>query len=195
MKFKKILVIPLFFLFLVEISNADEKNIKTRSGHNSENLEPVQITISPDLLDIDKALELKSKYKIAKEFSTTTDQNLKKKKKIKYRGSAKNIFKNYVNSVVFLYYPTEGNESSVKDSFPRLIVSLQYPGILISNSVSFSLLDLISTDIGVPSIALSMSATHSRDDWYEGNGPENVFVFSPLLTIYSWSDSWNGNLK
>ena len=74
MKFKKILVFPLFFLFLVEISNADEKNIKTRSGHNSENLKTVQIAVSPDLLDVNKALELKSKYKIDKEFSITTNK-------------------------------------------------------------------------------------------------------------------------
>lgn len=106
-----IFIIPSFFLLLIGISNADEKKIKTRSGYNSENLKPVQITVSPDLLNIDKALELKSKYKIAKEFSIQTDQSLKKKKKIKYRGSAKNIFKNYVNSVVFLYNPTKENES------------------------------------------------------------------------------------
>ena len=103
--------LPFIYLFLIGISNADEKKIKTRSGYNSENLKPVQINISPDLLNIDKALELKSKYKIAKEFSIQTDQSLKKKKKIKYRGSAKNIFKNYVNSVVFLYNPSKGNES------------------------------------------------------------------------------------
>ena len=75
-------ILSFIYLFLIGISNADEKNIKTRSGHNSENLKPVQITISPDLLDIDKALELKSKYKIAKEFSIQTDQSLKKKKKL-----------------------------------------------------------------------------------------------------------------
>ena len=42
------------------------------------------------------ALNLKSKYKIVKEFSINTDQTLKKKKKIKYRGSAKSIFKSNV---------------------------------------------------------------------------------------------------
>jgi S1-C subfamily serine protease len=111
MKLKRIIFVSLTLLFLNETANADEKNIKLRGGHNSEDLKPVQITISPDLLNIDKALELKSKYKIAKEFSITTDKNLKKKKKIKYRGSAKNIFKSYVNSVVFLYNPTKGMES------------------------------------------------------------------------------------
>ena len=98
-------------LFLNQTSFADEKNTKFRGGHNNENLKPIQITISPDLLNIDKAMGLKSKYKAAKDFSIQTDKNLKKKKKIKYRGSAKNIFKNYVNSVVFLYNPTEGKES------------------------------------------------------------------------------------
>ena len=108
---KRVIFVSLTLLFLNGISNADEKNIKTRSGHNSENLKTVQIAVSPDLLDVNKALELKSKYKIAKEFSITTDQTLKKKKKIKYRGSAKNIFKSYRDSVVFLYNPTEGKES------------------------------------------------------------------------------------
>ena len=111
MRLKRIIFVSLTLLFLNGTANADEKNIKLRGGHNSEDLKPVQITISPDLLNIDKALELKSKYKIAKEFSITTDKTLKKKKKIKYRGSAKNIFKSYVNSVVFLYNPTEGKES------------------------------------------------------------------------------------
>ena len=81
MKLNFFFTVSLIFLFLNGISNAGEKDIKTRSGHNSENLKPVQITISPDLLDIDKALNLKSKYKIAKEFSITTDKSLKKKKK------------------------------------------------------------------------------------------------------------------
>ena len=110
-KYFFISIILLIFLFINGISKANEKKIKTRSGYNNENLIPIQITISPDLINIDKALNLKSKYKIVKEFSINTDQTLKKKKKIKYRGSAKSIFKNNVNSVVFLYNPAEGKES------------------------------------------------------------------------------------
>ena len=96
---------------IITIVSAEEKKLKFRGIGNAEELKSVQINISPDLLKIDKALELKSKYKVAKEFAIKTDQNLKKKKKIKFRGSAKNIYKNYANSVVFLYNPTKGKES------------------------------------------------------------------------------------
>ena len=82
MKFKEMLSCTIIFSISFEISNADVKNIKTRSGHNSENLKPVQISISPDLLETDKVLDLKSKHKIAKEFSLSTDKTLKKKKKL-----------------------------------------------------------------------------------------------------------------
>ena len=92
-------------------ANADEKKLKLRGSSNNLELKSVQINISPDLLKIDKALELKSKYKVAKEFAIKTDESLKKKKKIKFRGSAKNIYKDYANSVVFLYNATEGKES------------------------------------------------------------------------------------
>ena len=96
---------------IITIVSAEEKKLKFRGIGNAEELKSVQINISPDLLKIDKALELKSKYKVAKEFAIKTDQNLKKKKKIKFRGSAKNIYKSYANSVVFLYNPTKGKES------------------------------------------------------------------------------------
>ena len=90
---------------------AEEKKIKLRGINNSNEFKPLEITISPDLLNVDKALELKTKYKVAKEFAIKTDQSLKKKKKIKFRGNAKTIYKDYANSVVFLYNPTEGKES------------------------------------------------------------------------------------
>ena len=111
MKLLKLNFYSLIFTLLITTINADEKKLKFRGNSNNEEFKSIQINISPDLLNIDKALELKSKYKIAKEFVTKTDQNLKKKKKIKFRGSAKNIYKNYANSVVFLYNPTEGKES------------------------------------------------------------------------------------
>ena len=111
MKLLKLNYYSLIFTLLITTINADEKKLKFRGNSNNEEFKSIQINISPDLLNIDKALELKSKYKIAKEFVTKTDQNLKKKKKIKFRGSAKNIYKNYANSVVFLYNPTEGKES------------------------------------------------------------------------------------
>jgi S1-C subfamily serine protease len=96
---------------LITASLAEEKKIKIRGNNSLNEFKPLQITISPDLLNVEKALELKTKYKVAKEFAIKTDQNSKKKKKIKYRGAAKTIYKNYANSVVFLYNPTEGKES------------------------------------------------------------------------------------
>jgi len=111
MKIPMLLSISIIFSIFVNSTFAEEKKLKFRGTSNNEELKSVQINISPDLLKIDKALELKSKYKVAKEFAIKTDQSLKNKKKIKFRGSAKSIFKNYVNSVVFLYNPTEGEES------------------------------------------------------------------------------------
>ena len=101
----------LLITLLITVSLADEKKLKFRGNNNSETLKPIEISISPDLLDLEKAKELKNKYKVAKEFAIKTDQSLKKKKKIKFRGSAKKIYKDYANSVVFLYNPTEGKES------------------------------------------------------------------------------------
>ena len=111
MKLPRIHIYSLIFTLIIATVSAEEKKLKFRGIGNAEELKSVQINISPDLLKIDKALELKSKYKVAKEFAIKTDQNLKKKKKIKFRGSAKNIYKSYANSVVFLYNPTKGKES------------------------------------------------------------------------------------
>ena len=111
MKLLRLRIYSLVFALIITTVSADEKKLKFRGSGNGEELKSVQINISPDLLNIDKALELKSKYKIAKEFAIKTDLGLKKKKKIKFRGNAKSIYKDYANSVVFLYNPTEGKES------------------------------------------------------------------------------------
>ncbi|MBL6758518.1 MAG: trypsin-like peptidase domain-containing protein [Pelagibacteraceae bacterium] len=111
MKITNLTFSGLLITLLITVSLADEKKLKFRDNNNSETLKPIQISISPDLLNLKKAKELKNKYKVAKEFAIKTDQSLKKKKKIKFRGSAKKIYKDYANSVVFLYNPTEGKES------------------------------------------------------------------------------------
>ena len=92
--------------------NSDEKKLKFRGLNDNKKLEALSINISPDLLNIDETIQLKSKYKIGKEFAIKTEQSLKEKKKIKFRGSAKNIYKTYANSVVFLYNPAKGQEST-----------------------------------------------------------------------------------
>ena len=111
MKITNLTVSGLIITLLITVSLADEKKLKFRGNNNSETLKPIEISISPDLLDLEKAKELKNKYKVAKEFAIKTDQSLKKKKKIKFRGNAKTIYKDYANSVVFLYNPTKGKES------------------------------------------------------------------------------------
>ena len=40
-----------------------------------EKLKPIEISISPDLLNLEKVKELKNKYKTAKEYAIKTDQN------------------------------------------------------------------------------------------------------------------------
>ena len=111
MKITNLTICGLVITLLITVSLADEKKLKFRGNNNSETLKPIEISISPDLLDLEKAKELKNKYKVAKEFAIKTDQSLKKKKKIKFRGNAKTIYKDYANSVVFLYNSTKGKES------------------------------------------------------------------------------------
>lgn len=85
--------------------------MKFRGKNFSDEFKPIEISISPDLLKKDKVKKFKKEYKIAKEFAFETDRNLQKKKKIKFRGSAQNIYNKYASSVVFLYNPTEDKES------------------------------------------------------------------------------------
>ena len=111
MKLFRIFIITAFFILLGFTVNAEEKKIKLRGIDKAQEFKQVQINISPDLLKFNKLEKLKSNYETAEKFALETDKNLIKKKKIKYRGNAKSIYKNYANSVVFLYNPTEGKES------------------------------------------------------------------------------------
>ena len=81
MKINNLTVSGLIITLLITVSLADEKKLKFRGNNNSETLKPIEISISPDLLDLEKAKELKNKYKVAKEFAIKTDQSLKKKKR------------------------------------------------------------------------------------------------------------------
>ena len=111
MKLLRISIITAFLILLGLTVNAEEKKIKLRGIDKAQEFKQVQINVSPDLLKFDKLEKLKSNYETAEQFALETDKNLIKKKKIKFRGNAKSIFKNYANSVVFLYNPTEGKES------------------------------------------------------------------------------------
>ena len=96
-----IVVLTLSFLYL-NFSFADEAKMKTRGIKNNEQLKRIEINISPDLLKSSEFEKLKYDYKVAKNFANSTDNNQEKRKKIKYRGSAKQIYKNYSKSVFFL---------------------------------------------------------------------------------------------
>jgi len=120
MKLIRAPVFVIFFVLLGFIVNAEEKKLKFRGISNDTELKPVQINISPDLLKIDKALELKSKYKVAKEFAIEIDKNLKKRKKIKFRSASAGespgkIYNDFARSVFFLLN-TEG-EGSIGTGF------------------------------------------------------------------------------
>ncbi len=67
------------FLLVFIFTNlvAEEKKIKLRGISNNETFKPIQISISPDLLKIDKVKDLKSIYEAAKEFAIKTDNQLK----------------------------------------------------------------------------------------------------------------------
>ena len=107
MKLIRTPVFVIFFVLLSSIINAEEKKLKFRGINKTEEFQNVQINISPDLLKIDKVLELKSKYKIAKNFAIETDKNLKKRKKVKFRSASAGespgkIFNDFARSVFFL---------------------------------------------------------------------------------------------
>ncbi len=104
---KYLISILTLLILSLNFSLADEAKIKTRGINNNEQLKRIEINLSPDLLKISEFEKLKYDYKTAKNFAFTKDKNLEKRKKIKYRGSAKQIYKNYSKSVFFLLN-TEG---------------------------------------------------------------------------------------
>lgn len=104
---KYLISILTLLILSLKFSFADEAKIKTRGINNNEKLKKIEINLSPDLLKINEFEKLKYDYKSAKNFAFTVDKNLEKRKKIKYRGSAKQIYKNYSKSVFFLLN-TEG---------------------------------------------------------------------------------------
>ena len=110
MKLLKTLIFFALFIFGFTV-NAEEKKIKLRGIEKTQEFKEVQINVSPDLLKFDEFEKLKLNYKTAKNFAIDTDKtlNLNKRKKIKFRGSAKDIYKNYSKSVFFLLNP-EGIE-------------------------------------------------------------------------------------
>ena len=102
--------LPVFILVLLLLGfsvQAEDKKLKFRGITSDSELKPVQINVSPDLLKIDKVLELKSKYKAAKNFAIETDKSLKKRKKVKFRSanadeSPGKIYNDFARSVFFL---------------------------------------------------------------------------------------------
>ena len=94
-------IIALSFNF----SFAEEKKIKMRSSPKSNNFKKVEINISPDLINIEEIKNLKKNINTASKYAKELDSTLREKKKIKYRGSAKEIYKNYSKSVFYLYNP------------------------------------------------------------------------------------------
>ena len=98
------------FLLVFIFTNlvAEEKKIKLRGISDNETFKPIQISISPDLLKIDKVKDLKSTYEAAKEFANKTDKQLKSRKVKKFRSanageSPSKIYNDYAKSVFFLY--------------------------------------------------------------------------------------------
>ena len=81
MKLIRIEILCLISVMLTLAVNSDEKKLKFRGLNDNKKLEALSINISPDLLNIDETIQLKSKYKIGKEFAIKTEQSLKEKKK------------------------------------------------------------------------------------------------------------------
>ena len=102
---KKILTVLILFLFSINFVNADEKKVKTRGKSQDKEFKKIEIKISPDLLDLEELKKLKKNLTTANNYAIELDKTLDEKKKIKFRGSAKQIYKNYSKSVFYLYNP------------------------------------------------------------------------------------------
>ena len=104
---RKILTVLILLLFSINFVNADEKKVKTRGKSQDKEFKKIEINISPDLLDLEEIKKLKKNFTTANNYAIELDKTLNEKKKIKFRGSAKEIYKNYSKSVFFLYNPDE----------------------------------------------------------------------------------------
>ena len=102
---KKILGVLGLLILSLNFSIAEDKKIKTRGKSDDKQFKKVEINISPDLLDLEELKKLKNNLTIANNYAIEIDKTLDEKKKIKFRGSAKQIYKNYSNSVFYLYNP------------------------------------------------------------------------------------------
>ena len=102
---KKILTVLILLLFSINFVNADEKKVKTRGKSQDKEFKKIEINISPDLLDLEEIKKLKKNLSAANNYAIELDKTLDEKKKIKFRGSAKQIYKNYSKSVFYLYNP------------------------------------------------------------------------------------------
>lgn len=102
---KKILTVLILFVFSINFANADEKKVKTRGKSQDKEFKKIEISISPDLLDLEEIKKLKKNLSAANNYAIELDKTLDEKKKIKFRGSAKEIYKNYSKSVFYLYNP------------------------------------------------------------------------------------------
>ena len=102
---KKLLSILVVLILSLNFSIAEDKKIKTRGKSDDKQFKKVEINISPDLLDLEELKKLKNNLTIANNYAIEIDKTLDEKKKIKFRGSAKQIYKNYSNSVFYLYNP------------------------------------------------------------------------------------------
>ena len=102
---RKILTVLILLLFSINFVNADEKKVKTRGKSQDKEFKKIEINISPDLLDLEEIKKLKKNLSAANNYVIELDKTLDEKKKIKFRGSAKQIYKNYSKSVFYLYNP------------------------------------------------------------------------------------------
>ena len=98
-------IITLFLIFSMNLIIAEEKKIKTRGNSQDKEFKKIEINISPDLLNLEEIKQLKKNIITANNFTVELDKTLDEKKKIKFRGSAKQIYKNFSKSVFYLYNP------------------------------------------------------------------------------------------
>jgi len=111
---KKYLVISLIFsLAFTSMTYAEETKLKFRGSSQKTSKEKITIQITQEMLAVNSFKKINKDYKTLTSYAKVMDSMAKVVEKIKFRvekikfrgGAASNIYKQYANSVVYIYNP------------------------------------------------------------------------------------------
>ena len=104
---KGYLVISLIFsLVFTSMTYAEEAKLKFRGSSQKTSKEKITIQITQEMLAVNSFKKINKDYKTLTSYAKVMDSMAKVVEKIKFRGgTASNIYKQYANSVVYIYNP------------------------------------------------------------------------------------------